>query len=294
MFQSVKTWLHKPYPFPSTTKAKIVTSLAFGKFIFIFLLLFKPFNFQNLEEKTFLFSIAYGLITAVILLVNLFVLPLVFPKLFTTNQWVIYKMLLLIIWLLSIISIANWFFSIKTFGPELIERHDFSFFVLVTVLTGVFPILFYLYLSERLQSKKYKKIADSITGVKKENSKTTHSKNTLKKLITLQGENKEEIFKSTVNNILYITSEKNYASIFYIKDNEIKEALIRTSLSKIEQQLINHKQIVRCHKSYIVNANKVEEIQGNARSFLLKINQLDFLIPVSRNFPREMLFTLVG
>jgi hypothetical protein len=43
----------------------------------------------------------------------------------------------------------------------------------------------------------------------------------------------------------------------------------------------------------------VQEIQGNARSYLLKIKgkyqmKEPILIPVSRSFPKELLFTLVG
>jgi len=135
MFHQIAIWLKKPYPFPATTKAKIIISLGFGKFIFLFLLLFKPFDFSLLEDKVLYFALGYGTITVVLMLVNLLLLPLLFPKFFKTNDWVIYKMILFVIWLLLLISIANWFFSVNNFEPKNLEGHNFSFFLLVTVST---------------------------------------------------------------------------------------------------------------------------------------------------------------
>jgi len=125
------------------------------------------------------------------------------------------------------------------------------------------------------------------------------NKNNKTQLITLVGDNKKEEFQLTLYDLLFITSEKNYASVFYLVEDQVKEHLLRTTLTKIEEQTSKHKSIVRCHKSFIVNTNRVVKIQGNARSFLLKIKnpsnpKNNFLIPVSRNFPKELLFTLIN
>lgn len=47
--------------------------------------------------------------------------------------------------------------------------------------------------------------------------------------------------------------------------------------------------IVRCHKSYFVNLNKVKTTSGNARAFYLHLEELDFQIPVSRNFSKKII-----
>lgn len=299
MFYQITNWLNKPYPFPATTKAKIIISLGFGKFIFLFLLLFKPFDFTVLEGKVLYYALAYGIITVVMMLVNLFFLPLLLPKFFKSNDWVIYKMILFVVWLLLLISMTNWFFSVTTFEAHNIEAHDFSFFLLATVSVGFFPLILYLFISERVKTKQYKNIAANILEKKKERTKAYENKSIEKQFITLVGDNKKEEFKVAMHNLLFINSEKNYASIFYLEKNQVKEHLLRTTLTKIEEQTSKYKSIVRCHKSYIVNANKVMKIQGNARSFLLKIenpsdSNNDFLIPVSRNFPKELLFTLIS
>jgi DNA-binding LytR/AlgR family response regulator len=161
--------------------------------------------------------------------------------------------------------------------------------LLATSLVGFFPAILYIFITERSANTQHKTVANTISSYKK----TKPIGNNQNQDIYLQGENKNETLQINIENLIYISSEKNYASVFYFKDDQIKECLLRTSLAKIENQLAAHSQIIRCHKSYIINSKFVKEIKGNARGYFLEIHQLDLLIPVSRNFPKEMLFTLV-
>ena len=43
--------------------------------------------------------------------------------------------------------------------------------------------------------------------------------------------------------------------------------------------------IIRCHKSFIVNRNEIETVNGNARSLFLMMKARDIEIPVSHSFP---------
>ncbi len=296
--QELKNWLLKPYPFPATTKAKILISLGFGKFVFLFLLLFQPFGFESVGDKNLYFSFLFGMITVSVMLLNLFVMPLVFVKLFNPSKWSVYKMLVFVFMIIVMIAIANWFFYFYAMVGEGVASHNLVFFLKVTVLTGIFPLFIYLYISERVKNKQHQMVADTISEVQKSKTRVTNTERDSQQ-ISLLGENKKEVFVFNLENLLYIGFEKNYASIYYVENEIVKEQLIRTSLNKIETQLEAYNHIVRCHKSYIVNTHQVSEIQGNARSYLLKIKQIDstqeaILIPVSRSFPKELLFTLVG
>ena len=294
MFQQIQNWFLKPYPFPTTTKQKILISLGFGKFVFLFLLLFKPFGFHELANQTLYYSFIYGLITAVLMMLFFIISPLIFSKFFNPSKWVIYKMLLFVFLIVIAVSFFNWMYSVN-YLPQTVNSSDHTvlFFLSSTMLIGVFPILIYLYISENIHNKRHKKIAHSITDSNNSIPKkeVVNSGN-----ITLLGENKEESLTISFESFLYINSEKNYASVFYTEKNEIKESLLRVSLAKLEEQLSDYKSIIRCHKSYLVNTSKVKEIKGNARSYLLRIpcDKKEILIPVSRSFPKELLFTLVG
>jgi len=295
MLQTIKNWLLKPYPFPATLKAKVLTSLVFGKFIFLFLLIFKPFNFGKLEENMLYFAFMYGLITLFVVASNLFFLPFIFPKYFNPNKWKIGKMLLLVLGIVILIGVANWYFSQEMF-PENIERYSLAYFTFITGITGIFPLGIYVYFSEKIGTKKHQVVVKKIAEVTKSTPKENLSNFT--NTITIVGDTKKEVFELPVDKLVYISYEKNYASLFYLKESKIVEQVMRTTLNKLEKQFTAYNFIVRCHKSYLVNTHHVKEIQGNARSYLLKIpnttaNEEDFLIPVSRNFPKELLFTLV-
>lgn len=278
----LKTWLLKPYPFPTTTKSKIIISLVFGKFVFIFLILFKPFDFHIYKDKALYFAFIFGLITMSVMLINLLSFPLLLKKVFNPTKWNVYKMLLFVTNIIILIGFANWFFSNRLISAYI----SISSFLIYTVLVGLFPMLFYVYITEKIRDKKLKSVAESISEIKR-TPKTSNIE------ICLKGENKKEFLKIELKNLLYISFEKNYSSVFYLEKGKIKENLIRTTLNSIEKQLVDFTTVIRCHKSYIVNTMQVIEMEGNARSYNLKITDVDLLIPVSRNFPKELLFTLV-
>ena len=68
---------------------------------------------------------------------------------------------------------------------------------------------------------------------------------------------------------------------------ETKQQIIRNTLKYTEEQL-QPKQFIRCHKSYIVNKEKIVFIKGNLKDLKLRLAGLDFDIPVSRNLPKEV------
>ncbi|NTV41579.1 MAG: LytTR family transcriptional regulator, partial [Candidatus Moranbacteria bacterium] len=48
--------------------------------------------------------------------------------------------------------------------------------------------------------------------------------------------------------------------------------------------LTEHKFIVKCHRSYIVNINYIDRFEGNVQGYKLYLDKIDFPIPVSKNF----------
>jgi len=286
--QQLKEWFKKPYPFPNFFKEKFFISLGFGKFVFIFLFLVKPLDFNRLADKSLYFAAMYGLITFVLLFLNLITLPKLFPKYFDLAKWNIGKMISFVIILILMISFANWYFSLISFKAINVDYHSLSFFLINTSITGFFPIIFYLYISERRASKKHEVMADTISNLK------NGIKSNNQEVVKVVGDNKNEYFDLYLYELVYISFEKNYSSIFYIKDGGIKEKVLRISLTKIENQLSDFQFIVRCHRSYLVNTKQVKTIIGNARSYQLVLkNTSEIRIPVSRSFPKELLFTLI-
>ncbi len=294
MVSDFKNWLLKPYPFPKKGKTKIFISFGIGIFVFLFLTIFKPFDFYKLtNNEVFYYTLIYGILTTSSLLFNYFVLPIIFSRFFNPDKWTIYKIIIFILIILISIGTLSWVFSsFSTFNTNKYE-YSFLYFQYTTFAVGVFPLLVYIYFTEKLIYKKNNLIADNITLAQKKIPKENIIKKSDEIKVKLMGDNNKETLEIYLDDLIYVNSEKNYASIFHQQNGIIKESLLRISLSKIEKQLAAYSCIVRCHKSYIVNTNKVIKIQGNARGYLLQIDKSSISIPVSRRFPKELLFTLV-
>jgi len=298
--QKIRTWFLKPYPYIFSTLNNLKISFGFGLNVFLFLYLFQPFGISSLFEKNdfsnsiFQYTLGFGLITLVVLLVSLFIFPLILASFFNPSKWTIGRIILFLLVTIIMISLFNWYFNLWYINLRLhtsseIRIKELAYFLIYTILVAIFPSFIFVYFVEKSNNKTNKEIADTILK-NKENSNNTITN----KQISIIADNKKDKITTSIQDLIYISSQGNYASIFYLSDGKIKEHLIRTSLSKIENQLVENKQIIRCHKSYIVNANQVLKINGNARGYLLKVKQVEFLIPVSRNFPKELLYTLVN
>lgn len=138
--------------------------------------------------------------------------------------------------------------------------------------------------SERYLSSVNATVAESYTEIIRAKPKSKSAQS-----VTISSENNKQTIELTLNNLVCIKSDGNYVEVYYWKDGEIKHELIRNSLSKITNQLETYECMVRCHRSYLINFNKVERVSGNARNFNLHVEGLGFLVPVSRSFPKALL-----
>jgi hypothetical protein len=87
-----------------------------------------------------------------------------------------------------------------------------------------------------------------------------------------------------LNHLYYITSAQNYIEIFHGSNKVIKSTLLRQSLKTIEEDMIlsADSPLIRCHKAFIVNREKVIELRGTAKTAHFILQDLETIIPVSR------------
>jgi hypothetical protein len=287
MIENIKNWLLKPFPIIISDSKKIKKSISIGAFIFFFLFVFKPFGFEGLGDNILHYTLLYSVITTITLLFAFFILPIFFEGFFNASKWSIYKEIIFELVIMLIIGVSNWFFSGYSTNFNSNSNYGILFFIGTALSVGFLPTLILVFLSEKKNRISKRSIAQTISIIK---DKPYQPKDII---INIQGYNKNESLTIITEQLLYICCEKNYASVFYLEHGQVKEKLIRTTLNKIEEQLKGNNSIIRCHKSYIINSNHVEKITGNARNYILKMHQIDVLVPVSRKFPKELLFTLI-
>ena len=101
--------------------------------------------------------------------------------------------------------------------------------------------------------------------------------------LVLFAENEKDQFTLNGNDLYYIESSDNYCTVVYAEEGVLKKHLLRSSLTRIENQLDSQK-FVRTHRSYIANISKVASVSGNAQGYKLNLNQFDLQIPVARKY----------
>ena len=85
------------------------------------------------------------------------------------------------------------------------------------------------------------------------------------------------------DNLLYIESADNYATIYYLNKSKQSHYLLRNSLKWMEDNLTKDTPLVRCHRSYIVNMDKVKILKKVKGGIVLELDEENTPdIPVSK------------
>ena len=85
--------------------------------------------------------------------------------------------------------------------------------------------------------------------------------------------------------VLYIEAEDNYVHVVHLDNGKVKDFTLRASMRSLEEFLQRHG-LVRCHRSYFLNAAHVELLKKDVNGYALA--QLDHpgvkSIPVSKRY----------
>ena len=281
---NVINYLKRPFPQVTKTTHKLIASILFGVFVYVFLIVFQPFEVNLIKDSIPLYLSGFGLITFIYLLVGFFIFPLIFSSFFNPDKWTIGKNIVYIIITLMAIAISNWGYNLY-FQDSSSSQHGLLRFIFITTSVGIFPILILLYFIENHLDKANRSIAKSVnTQIQNLSTKD----NQIPKLL-LTSENKNEDIEIELAQLICIKSEGNYALVSYKTEDQITKKMIRNTISNLEKSLKQYESIYRCHRSYLVNLQNVSQVTGNARNFNLSVTDLGFNIPVSRSFPKSIL-----
>ncbi len=273
-------FLNKPYPFNDDLKYNSIITFFISVGVFVFLLLFQPFNISSLETMDkYYFMIGLGLVTFLALSINLLFFTSIFNRMFFNTTWNIKKEILWNIWILFTISSGYYLFCRK-FGIRILE---FEYNIVITLLlVAVFPISALIIINYSRILRLHLKFATEL------NKKLNDNKIKQEKIVHFDSDYQKDSLSVKISLILFIRSANNYIEVFW-KDNEtVKSQLVRCSMTKAEQILKDDKFIFKCHRSYLVNINFIEKVEGNPQGYKLFFEKVDFSIPVSKNYASKL------
>ena len=275
MFKQINSHLSKPFPIIDSARSRIIMPISFGFFVFAFLFIFKPFGIST-EENVLLITLGYGAITMIISFANNIVFYFLFSKLKIGNNYTLKHNLYISLWFLFTIGLANWIYANYILNSDELNASLFVY-ILYTVAVGIFPMIIGGYFTERKLNKQNNKTAETI------NTKIDND------IIEIKDTNFEFISELTDDRLIInsrdlicIKSDGNYCEFYFQYNKEIKRKILRYTMKMALEIVTNHPKIIRCHRSFFINIEKIAKVSGTARNLSLHIDNLEFSIPISR------------
>ncbi len=262
--------LNKPFPedenFGQTLKTIFIVSL----FAFLFLLIFQPFGISDSTENKFWVCLGFGMTTFIAMLIYVLLFNLITYFINSRKQWTFWKWILYNLGIMVFISLANFLYARLWFFGD-IKWSLFPQMMYSTLMIGIMPITALGAISINRKEKKYQHISSVINKNKTEQPQP-------------QAKTSNSIFGVSVNQILFVEALQNYVNIAFIDSNgKFSKITERATLKKVIETL-KGSPIVKCHRSYLVNKNKIISTSGNAQGLLLTVKNCLEEVPVSRSF----------
>ncbi len=266
-------FLKKPYPFNDDLRynSKLIFFISIG--VLAFLYLFQPLDVSVMDNKhKFYVVMGLGAVTFLSLSLNLLILPSLFPSIFIKRIWNIKKEILWNIWILTTISVGYYIYY-KVLG---FFEVDFKMIVGLIII-AIIPITGLIIVNRNRMLRLNLRMSEKI------NKKLEENKSIEEKLVHFNSDYVKDNLSIKVSLLLLIRAANNYIEVFWKEGDRYKSQMIRTSLKKVEELLKEHKFIFKCHRSYIVNINYIDKIEGAIQGYKIFLENLDFSVPVSKN-----------
>jgi hypothetical protein len=258
----------------------VVVSLS----VFAVLYLFQPFGIHRIDPDRKMFVLlGYMAVTAAVMSLQSYLFPRLLPRFYDEQRWTVGRNILNMVVLLVLITAGNIIYG-HVFNITW-QHFDISVFVsalLITVITGIFPILLVTVLRQnrllKVSLREARQINDSLPAG---GGASLYPQNS--RPLTLSGRGKDSLVISA-GQLLYLEACGNYVKVNYLKNDVLTKKMLRTTIKQTEDATAEYPFIVKCHRAFLVNLNAVEQVNGNSQGYRLILTGCDDEIPVARAF----------
>jgi len=190
-----------------------------------------------------------------------------------------------IIWVLSEVFFMALFYALFEIFI-LKDNREFNLLLKLSIQNTALVLLLpysamWLYFSNREKKLQLERLAEG----------EHPSLDTSKNMISFHDE--KDVLRISVkqDTLLYLEASDNYVNIYYLNKGKISKYLLRNTLKKMEN-LFKNTEIVRCHRSYMVNFDRVKVIRKEKEGLQLELDLPSVIdIPVSRSYVERVMAT---
>lgn len=271
----IRKYLFQQYP-REENPWKIIIPVSI--FIGLFMLIFQPFGLDDLEMPfKSLFLMGFGLVTFLVLIIDLILLPILTPSLFREDKWTVIKEIFSMLWILFTVGLGNLIYSFLTLDFQL-TFSSALIFQSFTVIVGLLPVTAITMIKQNYLKQKNESRAEQINkALVPHKIVDDHAQQ-----IQFLGENQKEELKVHADDILFIKSEGNYITIGYLKNGRFAQGLLRNTMKYAADCLAAYPNHYQCHRSYIVNLYRIDRVGGNSQGLKIMLKDFGEDIPVAR------------
>ncbi len=273
-------FFNKPIPSYIYKKSNITLLVIFtALFALVFINWYEPFMskewYPGLSDFMFFFYSSLLILVGVVVVAVSRILLYQFSKKYLIKTW------MFILWILGEIAIMSAIYTVLSFAVD----HDpnenpFSVMKLAAKNTALVLLIPYaislMYFSLDEKSRLLKKIRE----VREQDSGSA--------IIPFYDEKCELRLSIKKENLLYIESADNYVNICYSNKDKVSTFLLRNTLKNMEDALTGTN-ILRCHRSFIVNFDHVAMIRRGKDGVFVEFDIPGVnIIPVSKSYSEKV------
>ena len=280
-WNAIEQFLFRRLVYPSKWWVQILVSLVFGLFVFGFLSFYTPFDLNELHETRYLPSLIYGFITSFVIFLTLIFAPMISKRKFSGNYFNNLNLFILFMVTLVLNNLLNYFYTRYGGYTGVISINTGNFSVL-TLDIIYFPALLVANLVD-WQTKKL--IIVDLPFL--ENQTRVNDLELDGKIIPLKNTAGKVVLEVQSRDFICAFSNQNYCDIFILNNGKLEKLLLRIPFSKLFEQLDGWPQVIRPHRTRIVNLSYATGLIDDEGKTLIKLKHIDEAIPVSRRYPIE-------
>jgi DNA-binding LytR/AlgR family response regulator len=272
----------KPIPSYLIEKGNIVRLVIFTSlFALVFINIYSPFGADKWFNLTRLEFLTYS---SLVILTGVLVVVASRIVMYHTGKKYIIKIWHYLAWIFAEIMLMSLFYALfEKFVLK--DIRDFTDLVKLSARNTALVLLLpysvtWLYFSWRDKKEQIERMAgiQSVSG-------------NVRDMIPFYDEKSVLKFSIKKESLLYIESAENYVSICYLNKGKISKYLLRDTLKKMEENF-SGTEIIRCHRSYMVNFEKVKVIKKDKDGLKLELDNPSVMdIPVSKTYVDNVMQT---
>lgn len=275
MRNKLKDWLLKKYPRNYLIENPLMGGAIIFVFSFTFLMLYRPLGTHaskslNYAETMAVYSAGIGIS------IFLFARAIDFFKWFSvTREWTILKEMVSILAVITATGIVVWVIGFFVEIPA--DRLNLGTILNsagTTFLLSIIPFLFFSALNYRYLMSNPDEYSQKYSPSSEQRREA---------LVHISSQLKKEELNFYPDELIYAEADGNYVIFHLIRDGCERKEMIRTSITRVENEMSTFPYFFRTHRAFIVNLNKIKSRQGNMLGYQLRLAGADFIIPVSRS-----------